>query len=452
MGIILGALGGAGDALQKAGGAMLESNLATERAQTLATFQDNLKNAPLQRLSMKAQGFAGQDVPLEAAPVGALSGTDANGQKFGMQGDLNQVRAQIADMPPGQDRDAAMAQFQKQIASDTNKAQAAVAGQTRKRSNGEAFDAALEDSRINDPVAYAAGRPLATDKTVTVADGATLLDQRTGKVIFSGASAKDARADERDDRKDQRQALAEAGKEDRAMRTEDARDRRQMTALEAAQDRADRTANGKAPVGYRFTGKGDLEMIPGGPAAIGKALPTKLATDLGEQAQLSDNTNRFQKSFKKDFANHTVVGEMDNAGKRLFGDDSGQAQWWQDYALHESTVRHSLFGASLTPGEQAQWTKLTVTPRMDSTQVKLNLDRRAQIENRSLSRMMNSASKGGYNKEQIEAVTGRPLTAIGTGSAADDELSAAPAIGTVMDGYVFAGGDPSVPTNWKRKP
>ena len=167
---------------------------------------------------------------------------------------------------------------------------------------------------------------------------------------------------------------------------------------------------GKIPAGYRLSADGQsLEAMPGGPAALGKALPSKLVNDIQEQAGVADNTIRLRDTFKPEYANKTVLGDLSNTSKRVFGDDTGQSQWWQDYALHESTVRHKLFGASLTPGEQGQWAKLTVTPRMDAKQVEENLARRAEIEARGLDRLTASSAAGGYNKEQIEAVSGRPV-------------------------------------------
>lgn len=185
---------------------------------------------------------------------------------------------------------------------------------------------------------------------------------------------------------------------------------------------------GKLPAGYRMAADGQsLEAIPGGPAALGKALPTKLVSDLGEQAGIADATARFSNTFKPEFAGKTILGEASNVKGRVFGDDTGQTQWWQDYALHESTVRNKLFGASLTPGEQAQWQKLTVTPRMNADEVKKNLQRRTEIEQRGLDRMMSGAAAGGYNKEQIEAVTGRAVPPKSAGVTPPQPTSGVPA-------------------------
>jgi hypothetical protein len=177
-------------------------------------------------------------------------------------------------------------------------------------------------------------------------------------------------------------------------------------------------AGDKPPAGYRYKPDGTLEPIPGGPAAqkgVGKPLPTKLAGDLREQAGIADSTERFVNTFKPDYAGKTIMGDASNTTKRVLGDDTGQAQWWQDYALHESTVRNKLFGASLTAAEQGQWHKLTVTPRMEPKQVQQNLERRAAIEKVGLERMMRSAGLV-YNREQIEAETGRAVPQAGGAS------------------------------------
>jgi hypothetical protein len=200
---------------------------------------------------------------------------------------------------------------------------------------------------------------------------------------------------------------------------------------------------GTAPAGYRWNAdRSALEAVPGGPAALGKALPTKLASDLGEQATVVDSTERFKSTFKPGYGGKTVLGELDNTSKRVFGDDTGQAQWWQDYALHEATVRNKLFGASLTGNEQANWLKLTVTPRMDPAQIADNIKRRAEIEANALARMTAGAAAGGYNKEQIEAVTGRPVAAKPT--------AGGPMKGQVVDGFKFMGGNPADPASWER--
>lgn len=225
-----------------------------ELAEQSGIRSEERKNAPLNRIGASARAKMAEEVPLEAAPLTSLSGTNGAGEKFGFNGDLRAVRQAIDQMPEGEDKTAALAQLQSQVSTDTSAAAASVQGKTRRRSSEEAFDAALADAKLNDPVAYAAGRPLSTERTVTVADGASIIDPKTGKVIFSNSDSKAAREEMREDRRDARSAAAEDG-----------RDRRQQAALAAAEARARYQTDGRVPSGYRVSKDGNLEFIPGGP-------------------------------------------------------------------------------------------------------------------------------------------------------------------------------------------
>jgi hypothetical protein len=148
--------------------------------------------------------------------------------------------------------------------------------------------------------------------------------------------------------------------------------------------------------------------------AVEKALPGPLQKQLTEAAELGDATNRFVTTFKPEYGGKTITGGLGNTYGRIMGDDTGQAQWWQDYELHQSQVRNKLFGSALTAPEIAAWNKSAINPRMEPGQIKINLERRQKLENTALERLMKGATAGGYNKAQIEAFTGRPLSAPAT--------------------------------------
>jgi hypothetical protein len=156
---------------------------------------------------------------------------------------------------------------------------------------------------------------------------------------------------------------------------------------------------------------------------VEKALPAPLQKQLTEAAELSDATTRFASTFKDDFGGKTITGNLSNTMGRLLGDDTGQSQWWQDYELHQSQIRNKLFGSALTTAEMAAWEKSAINPRMEAKQIKANLERRKQLEDKALGRLMNGAIAGGYNREQIEAYTGRSEAPSGATSlpAASDE-------------------------------
>lgn len=157
-----------------------------------------------------------------------------------------------------------------------------------------------------------------------------------------------------------------------------------------------------------------------------KALPPGLQKQLTEAAELADSTTRFATTFKPEFGGYTVTGGLSNTYGRVMGDDTGQAQWWQDYELHQSQVRNKLFGSALTAPEIAAWNKSAINPRMDPGEIQKNLDRRKMLEERGLERLMKGATAGRFNREQIEAFTGRPAPAVpgrGTERSVDDILN-----------------------------
>jgi len=234
MGIILGALGGASDALLKGMDAdrdqanaearmRLANSLDLEKAQAL----EALKNAPLNRLQSRAQALAGQEVPQEAAPVTSLSGTyasDAGPSNGGFQGGFKSIQSAIAGMPEGDDKQAAIAQLKQQMGQAMSASSAEASGKTRKRTSDEALEAALGEAKSSDLAAYAAGRGLVSEKTMTIPEGATVID-KNGKVIFSSADAKSEREREREDRRDTREAAREDARDARQQKYLDARER-----------------------------------------------------------------------------------------------------------------------------------------------------------------------------------------------------------------------------------
>jgi hypothetical protein len=173
-------------------------------------------------------------------------------------------------------------------------------------------------------------------------------------------------------------------------------------------------ATGK-PVFVQPSGRPDTpprvvdNVFPAPKPATLRAIPTPLANKLTEAAELADATARFSSTFKDGFAGKTLTGDLSNTTGKLFGDSTGQAQWWQDYELHQSQIRNKLFGSALTPAEIEAWNKSAINPRMAPSEIRKNLTRRNTLENSGLNRLMKGVAAGGYNKEQIEAFTGRSV-------------------------------------------
>lgn len=160
--------------------------------------------------------------------------------------------------------------------------------------------------------------------------------------------------------------------------------------------------------------QGELAELKKKAAGLGKAIPLPLQKQLTEAAEIADATQRFSSTFKDEFAGDPLTGELRNTYGRYFGDTSGRSQWWQDYELHQSQVRNKLFGSALTAPEIEAWNKSAINSKMDPGQVGANLKRRNEIEQKGLDRLIKGATAGGYNKEQIEAFTGRSPSGGGT--------------------------------------
>lgn len=179
--------------------AQMNSNLDLQRQQAILAIQQEYRDAPIKRFGAMAQKLQGEQVPVEASPVTDASGRDpmlaANtaGQQdpitSGMTGKYADLVAQAKNLPP-EDQQPYLDQLKRQFGADQATAKEAVSGQFRSRTNDEAFNAALDHLKLSDPAAYAAARPLASDKTLTVKDGETILDSRTLKPIYSNAKDK----------------------------------------------------------------------------------------------------------------------------------------------------------------------------------------------------------------------------------------------------------------------
>lgn len=202
---------------------------------------------------------------------------------------------------------------------------------------------------------------------------------------------------------------------------------RMMNAKTAQEQAAERARHNKVIEGITAQAneaKAEMANLRLEVAKQGKVLPGPLQKQLTEAAEMDDATQRFASTFKNDFGGYksTVVGDVANWAKRTFGDESGQAQWWQDYELHQSQVRNKLFGSALTASEIAAWNKSAINPAMDPKQIRENLQRRANLERTAINRLMRGAAAGGYNQDQIEAFTGRQIPTEGAPAQDNDPL------------------------------
>ena len=180
-------------------------------------------------------------------------------------------------------------------------------------------------------------------------------------------------------------------------------------------------AASKPPSGYFWGPPGEdgqptLIPVPGGPAdKAGKRLLTQAMTS--DLSAMGDKYAAVQKSagtFKEEYASLGVGGRGGEtallAGRNLgIGASQDAIDWWQTYDKYKAEVRNRLFGAALTPNEEANFEKADINANMLAKTIKTNLKTQQDIVEAAMRRRGKSLAVQGYNTEAIEVLTGLPL-------------------------------------------
>lgn len=208
---------------------------------------------------------------------------------------------------------------------------------------------------------------------------------------------------------------------------------------------------GRAPAGFRFTPSGDLEPIPGGPKDPKAPQPAKqrpltetARKNLKELADTAGALTESTVSFKDEYGGYgsTMRADAEFLFKRNIAGDTAAPDWWRMYQRQKNIERNELFGAALSAHEAAEFKKADIDPGMRPVTIRNNLNARASILLRGLSRVAASMQADGYNREAIEAVVGIPLDSLP--AAVDDTPERRTAIskilGTRTGGAPAAGG------------
>lgn len=145
-----------------------------------------------------------------------------------------------------------------------------------------------------------------------------------------------------------------------------------------------------------------------------QTLPAGAVATIGAAGTSVENMSRSRNTFKNDYAGKTILGDLSNTIGRVFGDETGQAQWWQDFDVAQAQARHALFGSALTNTEKAAWEKISINPRMDPEEIRKNLQRRQAIEERAASKLARAYAAGGYSKAQIKELLGSSASFLDT--------------------------------------
>lgn len=160
------------------------------------------------------------------------------------------------------------------------------------------------------------------------------------------------------------------------------------------------------------TGVGkDITGPDGKPVTKTKPLPNSVVKQVQEVRDNAVTLSRLNSSFKDDFAGKGVFGvgaDMQLSAAGTLGKDQDSVAWWKDYRKSAELVeRHALFGAALTPTEQASWRNADIGPGMDAKTIKRNLATRATLAEKVRNTTRDDMIDAGHNADRVRAIAGR---------------------------------------------
>lgn len=167
----------------------------------------------------------------------------------------------------------------------------------------------------------------------------------------------------------------------------------------------------------------DLALLAAQARARGKDKPPKLTVsdrrDLTEGAGLVGNLQDLLTGFKDDYASPQVMGKsvpgarpLSNALSSMglgFTENMDEAQnWWAaSDRLYTLFQRNKLFGATLTGNEMKAWAQANANKNMKPAQIKQMLGEILNVATEDLQANVDGFVEGGYDPEQIGALTQR---------------------------------------------
>jgi len=169
------------------------------------------------------------------------------------------------------------------------------------------------------------------------------------------------------------------------------------------------------PIQVRYNSTGARMVVPGAlPKDAGRAPPVRVQdTALKTGAALMQQDSLLA-NYRDEFSGHFILGDASNTIKSHMpgGDPTGQSDWWANYAKYVNAVRNDQFGASLTPGEKAEFEKTVATPGMSPEETRKRLAEGQAITLSAAARQTRLYRASGYNQEALEGAYGFDLDEI----------------------------------------
>lgn len=154
-----------------------------------------------------------------------------------------------------------------------------------------------------------------------------------------------------------------------------------------------------------------LEDIPGwtAPPSQGSGSNRPLSDGAITAIQgLTSTLSRFDQSVDSFDPNYSGFGSgLENWAQGYFDVGTpGQRDWWSNFEENDAALRHAISGASLTPAEQANFERLTVSPGMRPEVIQENIARRRAFAFDVLRRQAQARVANGENQQAIRALLG----------------------------------------------
>jgi hypothetical protein len=182
-----------------------------------------------------------------------------------------------------------------------------------------------------------------------------------------------------------------------------------------ARARETNAAGGKPPAAYQWAEDGSLQFIKGGPADPSregaKPLLGAVLKQIQEARDNSVTISRLADAFKPAFANKGLLGlgaDTQIGVSAALGVDGDAVDWWKNYRKQAELIeRHALFGAALTPTEQASWRSADISPGMDNKVIERNLKNRKDLSAKILDNTRQDLIDAGHSEDKLNKIAGR---------------------------------------------
>lgn len=187
----------------------------------------------------------------------------------------------------------------------------------------------------------------------------------------------------------------------------------------------------------RLTSRGqDLSLLAAQARARASNKPPKLTVsdrrDLTEGAGLVGNIQDLLSSFKDEYAAPQVMGKSVPAARPLMNAlssmgvgsekmDKAQDWWAASDRLYTLFQRNKMFGATLTTNEMRAWAQANANKNMKPEQIKRMLGSILQVAQEELAANVEGFQQGGYDPEQINALTQRSFPKASGEEVVEDE-------------------------------